>query len=156
MSGTAESQPGTEPQVEAGDEELDQPSSTQPSKPSSDDAPDTSSRLWPRSVRLNSRRWAICYVDKEHPEMEYSEIDENWNLGACNIPRRTIYIEKSQGRDSMVDTLVHEMAHACFSTAPAPVPHKDNDEVEEQCVLWFTETFFEIINNAPWFWEDDE
>lgn len=107
----------------------------------------TSPDGWPKAVKLNSRWWKVRYVDKTHPQMEYDEAEENHNLGTCDIVNRVIYIENSQSPDSMYDTLIHECMHACFATSPAPVPMKDDERLEEECVLWATEAMIEICLN---------
>lgn len=147
-NGSVEQRPGTQPVEESGDAGQQRCTSCGQCARSSGGGPGTISK-WIDRVKINSRTWKIQYVPKDHPEMDYDEDTQNWNLGACEIPTRTIYIEESQGIDSKLDTLIHEMAHACFATSAAPAPMKDDEELEEQCVLWFTESFFEILINAP-------
>jgi hypothetical protein len=51
----------------------------------------------------------------------------------------------------MIDTLYHELAHACFATSPRPVG-EDEEESEENMILFATEAFFEIIRNSTSDW----
>lgn len=110
-------------------------------------------RGWPQRVKLCSRFWDIEYVDRSHPELKNEDDPEDYFLGSCNAATRTIHIERNQSLESMRDTLVHEMYHAVYATSPG-MDHNDEDK-EEDVVLFGTEAFFEIVRNLKPFWVID-
>lgn len=106
------------------------------------------SKAWPTEIIIKSRVWTIHYVPKDHPELVEGEDD--YLLGCCQYPARTIHICTDQSLESMQDTLVHEMIHAWYSSIGG-VDH-DDEKAEENFVLNATEAFFEIVRNSTSTW----
>lgn len=100
---------------------------------------------WPSEVRLFSRKWRIVYCRPEHPALNPSE-DESL-LGCCDPQTHTIYLEAGEGvcRELLLDTLVHELYHACFHKMPGCAETGSRDD--EQAVLTATKGFWEIVRN---------
>lgn len=105
---------------------------------------------WPSSMVIKSREWKIVYANKDHPELREGPGPDDWLLGVCNEHTRTIHICTDQSRESMRDTLVHELMHAAYCTAPG-LDH-ECEESEENVILFSTEAFFEIVCNSAYPW----
>ena len=112
---------------------------------------------WPDSFTIKSRTWHILYVPKESAALrtEGAEPDD-YCLGICRADQRTIWICTDQSHESMQDTIVHELMHACFSTASMAGNADDPEDEEENIVLFATEAMFEIVNNSEHRWWLDE
>ena len=100
--------------------------------------PDTPYTL-PELVRIFSQKWEVEYV-------EHVEKGEHL-LGACDASRRKISLDTDQSEESMLDTLIHEMAHAAI--AISPYSGMLSEEEEEKLVLWFTTTFISMVRENP-------
>ena len=112
---------------------------------------------WPDTYVIKSRTWTILYVPKTDPALfdagqNAKDNPEDYNLGICRADQRTIWVCTDQSHDSMIDTLWHELVHACYSTASMAGACEDSEDEEENVVLFATEAAFEIINNATSVW----
>ena len=105
---------------------------------------------WPTQYRIKSRLWTIEYVPKTDEALHDSS-PEDYCLGICQADQRRIWICTDQTESSMQDTLYHELVHACYSTSSRPATD-DEEETEENVVLFATEAFFEIVRNAESDW----
>lgn len=100
----------------------------------------------PKTFTIAGRKWTINYVPEDHPALEGDAI------GCCEASTSSIWVSTDQEHQSLVDTLVHELMHAYYSSLPF-VPH-DDEEFEENIVLLATQAFFEIVRNSKKpFWE---
>ena len=65
---------------------------------------------FPTTVVLFGQRWEVKYV---------SPVDRDESLmGAADICERIIYLDRTMAPEAMLDTLIHEIAHAYFETSP--------------------------------------
>lgn len=77
---------------------------------------------FPTQVVLFGQRWDVKYV---------SPVDRDESLmGAADICDRIIYLDRTMAPEAMLDTLIHEMAHAYFETSPITL---DPDLEENLC-----------------------
>lgn len=105
--------------------------------------------IWPTEITLYSRTWKILYYPKEHAELQD---EDDYLLGWCDPTTSRICVCMDQDDASKADTLIHEMFHACFSTAPMAGAVEDPEDEEENIVLFATAAFLEIVRNSQTDW----
>ena len=105
---------------------------------------------FPSEVTIKARQWKIIYCLPDHPMLVESEQDKKIELLGCSCQgERTIYVDASVERQTLIDTLIHEIFHSQLRSSPLNIT---SDEEEERLVLFATEGFFDIINNCKKFW----
>ena len=109
---------------------------------------------WPTEYLIKSRTWTIEYVPQAHPML--NDDDDEELLGCCIAEQSKVFILEDQGLNSMIDTLFHELVHACHATAPMSGKVEDPEDREERIVLFATEAALEIILNAPHRWWENK
>jgi hypothetical protein len=97
---------------------------------------------FPKELTLFSQKWKVNYV---------TQVDKSeWLLGSSSALDREIRIDLEQARESMVEVLVHEIAHSYFAHVPGDL----NPELEEMMAQLFGVFFLDLVRNSPPFWEE--
>jgi hypothetical protein len=108
---------------------------------------------WPTTYKIKSRDWEIEYVDRlKDQDSDDPEDPDNDLLGCTRKDLRKVYVSLDQCRESLIDTLWHELVHCCYATSPIAGEHASETDREEVAVLFATEAAFEIIKNATSNW----
>lgn len=107
---------------------------------------------FPKQVTLLGQRWQIFYV-KNIPGNKGDPKDTNY-LGMCyGSDNHVILVKIDQGRESMINTLWHEMLHAYFSMFKGMhdnvEPKKSGDDREEFLVEMISLIVIDVIRNVP-------
>lgn len=98
---------------------------------------------FPTSIRIHDQDWKVKY--------KKCITKEEFLLGACDHVEHTIYIDTTQSRETMVNTLLHEIMHVLFRLYP--ILEEDNEEVEEKLTLMLTNFVLSVLrsnDNLPW------
>lgn len=90
----------------------------------------------PDRITIYSQIWDIVYMD--HLQKD------DWLLGACEPHNRLIYIDKMQSRESMIDTLLHEIFHAYVSMSGL----EPDEATEESFVTLAASSMIDIIRTS--------
>lgn len=95
-------------------------------------------RGFPREVNILGQRWRVKYSPDLYGDR---------SLFGTAIPRdRLIIIDSGQQRDSMADTLLHEVLHAIIATSGASCKH------EEQIVAALAPGLVHVLRSNRRFW----
>lgn len=104
--------------------------------------PDTTPKGFPTEIRLFGQTWTVDYVE----QVDKSE----WLMGSCEGHKRHIMVDITLPREAMVDTLIHEIAHAVCRLMPIEM----KEEVEEQFAVMFASGFIGLVRDNDTFWEE--
>lgn len=75
---------------------------------------------WPKEVQIIGQRWQVLYAQNLG--------DARGALGVTIPHERTILLDSSQARESMVDVLWHEVLHAIINMSPHWQLDSDSEE----------------------------
>lgn len=100
---------------------------------------------FPTSIRIHDQDWKVKYkkcISKEE-----------FLLGACDHVEHTIYIDTTQSRECMVNTLLHECMHVLFRLYP--VLEEEDEKTEEGLTLMMTNFMLSFLRSNKPFWNEE-
>lgn len=110
---------------------------------------------FPNDVQLMGQRWQVKYVDNVPKDIE-EELGDDL-LGVClGSTNHLIFISTKQGREAMVNTLLHELLHAYVSMFLSFYSKEDQETLEaagEQMADMFSLFAIDMLRNVTPFWE---
>ena len=98
-----------------------------------------------KTVRLFSQEWCIIYVDEP--------LSTTGDLGSSTGHLRKITLNVQQSRESMIDTLIHEIAHSYLRMMPGTSEgweFTDPERTEEAVIVLVTSLTVDLIRANRW------
>lgn len=95
---------------------------------------------FPGELVICGQTWTVKYATNVNEQ-------RGW-LGVTESKAREITIDTDQSRESMVDTLLHEVLHACFATVACDL----DEEANERICGTLAPLLISVLRSTPPWW----